>query len=267
MKYAGILVFVVLLSCKSKETEKTTLLAPEAIVMAAPLFECENLFFTDSVEVTMKFSLPDSKIKYTLDETEVVQASNDYNQPIRLYETTVVRAKNFHPEFQSDNDSRLKVVRTNTKLKGSKIQIVPEPNERYQGNGASSLSDHIKGTTAFANGDAWLGFQTDSVFLNIDFLEGQAISKVTVSTIANHGAWIFLPKQITVFSGKQEVGKVDLKKPLEVDNTRLEFIEIPIKKNTYSNLRIVVSSVNKIPEWHQGKGTVAWFFVDEILVE
>ena len=209
----------------------------------------------------------DSKIKYTLDETEVLETSNTYNKPIWLNETTVVKANNFHPEFQSSTDAKLKVVKTNIKLKGSKIEISHVPNERYKGNGASTLSDHIKGTTAFANGNAWLGFQTDSVSIDINFSEEQTISKVTLSTLANHGAWIFLPKQIAIFSGTQEVGNMDIKKPKETDTARLEFIEIPIKENTYDNLRIVVSSVNKIPEWHQGKGTVAWFFTDEILVE
>lgn len=269
MKYTfvSVLVFGLLLSCKSKEKEKTAFLASEMVVMAAPLFACENLFFTDSVKVAMKFSLSDSKTKYTLDGSDVDKTSKDYNKPIWLNETTLVKAKNFHPEFQSSTDARLKVIRTNTKMEGSKIQITPSSNERYKGNGTSTLSDHIKGTTAFANGNTWLGFQSDSVSLDINFSKEQSISKVIISTIVNHGAWIFLPKQITIFSGTQEVGEIDLKKPLETDKARLEFIEIPVKANTYENLRIVVSSVNKIPEWHQGKGTLAWFFTDEILVE
>jgi len=265
--YATVFIFGLLLSCNPKEMEKISYLSSEEMTMAAPLLECENLFFTDSVEVAMRFSLSDSSINYTLDGSEVSSTSKTYEKPIRLHKTTVVKAKNFHPEFQSSSAANLKVVKTNRKLLGSKIIVNPEPNERYQGCGASSLNDFTKGTTAFANGNAWLGFQTDSIQIAVDFSEGKNISKVTVSSFANHGAWIFLPKEIKVFSAGQEVGAVGLQEPLEAATAKLEFIDIPITENRYNNLNIVVYAVNEIPKWHQGKGTVAWFFTDEILVE
>lgn len=269
MKYLHIiiLVFGLLLSCNSKEKKKTSYLSSQDIVMAAPILEYDNLFFTDSVEVTMKFSLPNSSIKYTLDGSDVTSDSKTYEKPIFLNKTTQIEAQNFHQEFQWSTSAILKVVKTNTKLMGSKIEISPSPNERYQGNGVISLSDHIKGTTAFANGNAWLGFQADSVLMKVNFPEVKSLSKVMVSTIANHGAWIFLPKIITVFSGNSKVGSTEVLYPSEQDKTRLEFIEIPIEAKEYENLKIMVTSLNEIPEWHQGKGTLPWLFIDEILIE
>lgn len=262
-----ILIFGLLLSCNSKEEGKTSYSSSQNIVMAAPILEYDNLLFTDSVEVTMKFSLPNSKIKYTLDGSKVTNASKTYEKPIFLDKTTLIEAQNFHPEFQWGTSAILKVVKTNTKLMGSKIEMSPSPNERYQGNGIISLTDHIKGTTAFANGNAWLGFQADSILIKVNFPEPKRLSTVTVSTIANHGAWIFLPKTITVFSRNRKLGSTEVLYSSEQDKARLDFIEVPIEAGTYENLRIIVSSLNEIPEWHQGKGTLPWLFIDEILIE
>ena len=262
-----ILVFGLLLSCNSKEKKNTSYLSSQDMVMSAPILECDNLFFTDSVAITMNFSLPDSSIKYTLDDSEVDTQSKTYIKPISLKETTTIRAKNFHPEFHSGASTTLKVIRTNTKLVGSTVTITPSPNERYRGNGNSSLTDRKKGTTSFASGNEWLGFQADSVEVDIDFPASQSISKVTVSTLSNHGAWIFLPESIVVFSRTQKVGAIEVQPLSEDDTSRLEFIEIPIKEDSYDNLKIVVRSLKEIPEWHQGKGTLPWLFTDEILVE
>ena len=271
MRYTQLVIVLLglLFSCntKEKEEEESAYLTAVNTLMAAPLLECENLFFTDSVKVAMKFSLPDSNIKYTLDGSDVRAESKTYEKPLLLDKTTLLKAKNFHPEFQSSNDASIKVIKTNSKLAGSKIDVNPNPNERYKATGTSSLTDHIKGTSSFANGNAWLGFQSDSIRMEIKLSQAQTLSKVIVSTMVNHGAWIFVPKKITVFSGTREIGKVDLPKPSKEDTFRLEFIDIPIKKDIYDSLSIMVSSVNEIPEWHQGKGTVAWFFTDEILVE
>jgi len=269
MNYLGLVILILgfLLSCNSSEKDKTTYLASQDMVMASPIIECDNLFFTDSIEVKINFAMPNSHIRYTIDGSEVNAQSGKYTAPLLLKETTTIKAKNFHPEFQSGVSNTLQVIRTNTKLKGSTVSVNPAPNERYQAHGNSSLTDLQKGTLAFANDNSWLGFQADSVLVAINFSEAQSISKITVSALTNHSAWIFLPKSIAVFSGNKNIGAIEIKKPSEGGSSRLEFIEIPIEKNSYRNLKVVVASLPGIPEWHQGKGTLPWFFMDEILVE
>jgi len=269
MRFIGVMILVLtlFLSCNSTEKEKVSYLSSQDMVMAPPIIESNSLFFTDSVEVKMNFAMPNSTIRYTLDGSQVNEQSQQYGKAILLKETTTLKAKNFHPEFQSGPSTTLKVMRTNTKLAGSTVEINPAPNERYQGNGNFSLTDLKKGTLAFANDNSWLGFQSDSVTADIKFSKAQSISKVTVSAMANHGAWIFLPKSITIFSGKKEIGTTIIQKPSEGDASKLEFIEIQIEENKYENLKVLVTSLEEIPEWHQGKGTPPWLFVDEILVE
>ena len=35
----------------------------------------------------------------------------------------------------------------------------------------------------------------------------------------------------------------------------------------YSKDYVVIENMDSIPEWHPGKGTLPWLFLDEILVE
>ena len=267
MRYSGFIVFLIVLFISCSTEKKVDYLSSEKMRMASPILSADKLFFTDSVSVSMNFALPNSVIKYTLDNSKVTDQSKTYNTPILLTETTTISAKNYHPQFQSGNTTNLKVIKTNSKLTGSTISVNPSPNEKYQGSGASSFNDHKKGTASFSSGNSWLGFQNDSIRINIDLSHLQSIKKVLLSTMVNHGAWIFLPKEITVLSKGKIVGAIIVQPPLENDTSGLEFIEIPIKEGNYDHLKIIVSSLDEIPEWHQGKGTTPWFFTDEILVE
>lgn len=263
--YGVLLALSFLWGCASK-AEKAYL-AAQNVRMTAPILECTNPFFTDSVRVTTKFDLPDAEIRYNLDQTHITEASPTFHKPLYLKESTTIQAKVFHPEYQSSPTTALRVLRTNSMLLGSTITITPKPSEPYQANGAQTLTDHRKGSTAFANGNAWLGFQSDTVAFKIDFKRDTPVSKVILSTLLNHGAWIFLPKHIRVLSGNRELGAIQLAAPAAPEQTQFEFIEIPLEKVRTNRLEIMVTPLDSIPQWHQGKGTPAWFFIDEILVE
>jgi len=266
MRYSYLfLIFAGLLfSCKS---ENLVYLSSDEVHMSAPIIQSENLFFADSAVVTMRFSMPETIIKYTTNNSEVTHTSTDYNTPIILKKSTTIQAKNFHPDYISGETAILKLRKTNSKLAASVIAVQPAANQRYSGTGEATLTDLKKGSLSFSNNDKWLGFQEDSIRISIDFTAAKTVSKVVVSTMANHGAWIFLPHKIEVYAEQQMIGSTTIKTPQQEDITTLEFIEIPVSKNQYKELKIEIISLGEIPKWHQGSGTIPWFFTDEILVE
>ncbi len=251
-------------SCKS---ENIVYLSSDEVHMSAPIIHSDNLFFADSAVVTMNFSMPETIIKYTTNTSEVTHTSTDYNTPIILKKSATIQAKNFHPDYISGETAILKLRKTNSKLAASVIAVQPAANHRYSGTGEATLTDLKKGSLSFSNDDKWLGFQEDSIRILIDFPTAKTVSKVVVSTMANHGAWIFLPHKIEVYSENIKIGSKVIKAPQQEDNNTLEFIEIPVLKNLYKNIKIEIISLSEIPKWHQGSGTIPWFFTDEILVE
>ncbi|MFS4416055.1 chitobiase/beta-hexosaminidase C-terminal domain-containing protein [Maribacter sp. 2307ULW6-5] len=235
--------------------------------MAVPILETEAVFFTDTARVQAHFSVPNAVVRYTIDGTEVSETSNIYSRPLVLEQTTTVRAKAFHPQFISGPSSSLQVVRTNDLLADAAITLRPGPSERYAGSGAQALNDGAKGTMAFGNDSAWLGFNVDTLSLGVALPKARKISKVTLSSLVHHGAWIFAPAQITVFHRGDEIGSLALPAPQEGDAVQFAFLEVPLLPGAYDRFTVRVSSLSQIPDWHQGQGSLPWFFVDEILVE
>lgn len=265
MRYiAAFFIIVLTMSCNGQKTSYTT---TNIFQLAPPQLITEQVLFKDSTRVVMNFSFPETTIHYTLDGSEVTTESMAYTAPITLNSTAVVKAKNFHQDFQSSPTVSISVARIYKNRASTTISITPEPHERYEANGAKSLTDSKKGSLQFSNDDTWLGFQTDTISLNMSFSKATHISKIVLSTMKSHGNWIFSPKAILVFSQGKKVGSTILPLASQQDIAELQFIQIPIKKQEYTTLKVLVVSLDEIPEWHQGKDTPAWTFIDEILIE
>lgn len=260
----SLLSIVLVFACtekKAPEFASTTLFA-----LSAPQIHTSKILFQDTTEIRVDFSFQDAIIKYTLDGTEVTEQSPNYSKPFILSESAMLKAKSYHPDYQESPTNSIQVTRIKENINAAKIAITPEPDAKYQGQGAKSLIDLKKGTLQFSN-DAWLGFQEPRVTAHLNFSKAKKVSKIVLSSLANHNSWIFLPNEITILSDEKMVGQLTLEVPAESRAAALHYIEIPIDPNNYTNLKIVVSPLKNIPEWHPGKDTPAWFFMDEILIE
>lgn len=260
----SLLSIVLVFACtekKAPEFASTTLFA-----LSVPQIHASKILFQDSTEIRVDFSFQDAIIKYTLDGTEVTEQSPNYSKPIVLSESTTLKVKSYHRDYQESLTNSIQVRRIKESINSAKISVAPNPHKKYQGHGAESLIDLNKGTLQFSS-NAWLGFQEPRVTASLNFSQAKKVSKIVVSSLANYNSWIFLPSKITVLSNEKTVGEFVLKTPSEYEPASLRYIEIPLEPNTYSSLKIVVSTLKNIPKWHPGKDTPAWFFMDEILIE
>jgi hypothetical protein len=102
----------------------------------------------------------------------------------------------------------------------------------------------------------------------LEFEQETTISKLIISSLNDHGSWIFLPKGIQVFTNdKQELGMAVIPIPTEMEPKTIALLDVPIVPGTYKNIEIYIDLLETIPQWHQGTGTPPFFFIDEILVE
>ena len=85
-------------------------------------------------------------------------------------------------------------------------------------------------------------------------------------------SWIFAPKKLLVY-GSKDGTEYDLLQTLTFPPTlegaanSLEFLEATFPKTSLRFVKVVLEHFEGIPEWHPGKGTLPWLFVDEILIE
>ena len=259
-----ILIVTTLISCN---IEKHSYDETGNFQLAVPILKVDSTLFKNSTMVTMNLGFPNSEIRYTTDGKEVEPNSPVYNDPLKLDHSATIKAKVFHNDFKSSEQTTLQVTQIANNISNSSISIEPQPHENYKGLGAAGLIDMQKGSLQFRSGNKWLGFQTSPVSITIDLNNEMSLSLLKVSCLQNQGGWIFTPKKITVFSESGEIGEITIKNASKKQENQLKIISIPIKEGTYSKLKIMVYSLNEIPQWHQGKNTFPWLFLDEILVE
>ncbi|MFS4456712.1 chitobiase/beta-hexosaminidase C-terminal domain-containing protein [Maribacter sp. 2304DJ31-5] len=254
-----------ILSCKEEVSND---FAPtRTFKLAPPQFVVDSLLFKESARIEVDFDLADAQIRYTDDGKEVTENSNLYQHPLSTDTSALYTFRAFHPDYQKSDAVYVKLIQIKNDISGTAVTVAPDPHSNYLGKGSNGLTDLQKGTIQFRKGKEWSGFQTKEIKINLNFEKAILISKLTVSTLRDHGSWIFSPRSIIVLTNGKKLGELMLAPPKNGQSTQTEFLEIPIIKGKYKTVDVQIHSLKKIPEWHQGKGTVPFFFMDEILIE
>ena len=107
--------------------------------------------------------------------------------------------------------------------------------------------------------------------MTLDLGTPQSVGTITAGFLQQQGSWIFLPSSVTC--------------SVSVDDstwTALPEVRYPVRQTaevivrdcafaaggaTARYVRIVAKNVGTCPPWHDGAGSNAWLFVDEIFVE
>lgn len=144
------------------------------------------------------------------------------------------------------------------------IQLKPDPSEKYPGGGKVSLTDFEKGSLNFRE-KTWMGFDKQVIEVEFTFEKNRAIKEVILSSMQDHGSWIFLPEKIEVITPTDTVLS-QWEIPNEAEAAKLSFLHIPLDDIETQKLRIRITTPEKIPDWHPGTGHQPWLFVDEIII-
>ncbi|MGB3149145.1 MAG: chitobiase/beta-hexosaminidase C-terminal domain-containing protein [Maribacter sp.] len=267
-KIAFIVVFYVLLySCKEAKDTKFVYTTEDIFELAPPRIEVDSLLFRNSARVSAEFNMQDSQIRYTTDGSPVTESSTLYTEPLRVDGPAKFVFSSFHPAYKKSKEVHTRLIQLKYNVSNAKVTLKPNPHSNYEGNGAKGLVDLKKGTLQFRGDKNWLGFQSDQVLIRLEFNEETPITKLVVSSLNDHGSWIFGPKGIEVRSNGLKIGELKRAVPQEMEPKRLKLLDISITEGTYKNIEIQIDLIEVIPDWHQGKGTVPFLFIDEILVE
>ncbi|WP_396637513.1 chitobiase/beta-hexosaminidase C-terminal domain-containing protein [Maribacter sp. R77961] len=266
-----IVLFIVgaLLLCACEQDKKATIqyAADNLFELAAPKIVVDSLLFSKSAKVSAVFHMKDAQVRYTTDGSPVTSKSNLYTEPLLVEEATQFAFCSFHPDYKKSEEVYTRLIQLQRNISNAQVTLDPAPHSNYTGNGAQGLVDLQKGTLQFRGTHTWLGFQNDQISIKLDFDKELPISKLIVSTLKDHGSWIFAPQAIEVRAKGRKIGELNLDHPTEMEPKQIELLDIFVAEASYKNIEIKIDLMEEIPEWHQGKGTVPFLFIDEILVE
>ncbi|MGK9477770.1 alpha-L-fucosidase [Melioribacter sp. OK-6-Me] len=229
-------------------------------------FSTAGTTFKDSIEVRINCDIPDSKIYYTLDGSQPDSSSSCYNGRIIIDSTTTITA-------MAISRNGKKSLPVQTKYYKGKYEIVSltEYSSEYSGGGKYALVNGVHGSSYFKDGN-WQGYHGKDLEVIIDLEKNRDINKISIGFLKDINAYIFLPKVINFYVSENVdnftlIGKKFPEESEEKEKSEVQNISINTNGIKCRYIKIEAKNIGVCPEWHIGKGSKAWLFVDEITVE
>lgn len=244
--------------------------AQEQFQLAPPVLKYSSVFFTEIIPVTLLFGQTGTQIFFTLNGKEPMQKDAIYSKTIQIKKSlTTLKAKVFGKDFLPSETVQAKFIKDGLKIKS--IQQ-PVSDEKFPGIGVQTLFDN-EGGIADLHDKNFLGYQADSIEINIVLEKKEKIDSVLLNLLQDHGSWIFLPQEISVFyfDGKKKKFEFMAKNEIASDSvfrgssTIFKIVRAG-KKISSDQLKIIIQPLQSMPQGHPGEGKQSWLFIDEIKI-
>ncbi len=223
--------------------------------------------FQDSMTVRLLSDGEGVAIYYTLDGTTPTLESARYTAPISLTRSATVRAL---PAVGGELGIETSEARFIEGKRVRGITFEKKYSPKYAGHGDATVADGLRASAAFDDGK-WLGFESADMIATLDLGEAQPIRNITAGFLQQQGSWIFLPSRVTCsvsLDGKTWKTLPDVTYPVA------QTAEVVVRDCTFRTgeikaryVKVVARNVGTCPPWHEGAGSNAWLFVDEIFAE
>lgn len=254
---SGYFLFIAFLSA-------TRLFGQDSFQLAPPIIKYHTVFFKKENKADIIFAQQATAIHYTTNGKEPTINDGVYTIPIRIKKNfTTLKAKVFGTGFLASETAQVTFIKDGIAIKDiTNIQ----PNEKYSGEGANTLIDN-KGGSPSIQSKTWLGFREDSVVFTIVTAKKQEIKSIMFQLLQDYKSWIFFPDKVEVFGNMEKLGELLIEKSEHSETQLIKPFLIPFAKKINTGIiQLKIYTCNKIPDWHPGKGTRGWLFIDEIKI-
>lgn len=140
----------------------------------------------------------------------------------------------------------------------------------YDGSGAFTLVDGVKGSTNFNDGN-WKGYYKDDLVATIDLGQPTSVRAVETHAIQDIGSWIFMPAGVVVEVSPdgehfRRLGTATHAIPVTAAERILYDFRVKKRAENVRYVRVTARNLGTCPEGHAGAGQGAHLFVSEIVV-
>lgn len=229
----------------------------------------DNDFFVLGPKDSVRFKhpMPGAIIRYTLDGSAPDSLrSPAYSTPLHFTRATRVRTITVRPGWlTSDTTDHTFFVRS--AFNPTFTRFVLPPDKNYTAQKEATLFDNRKGDPGnFREG--FIGTKENPFELLCGFSESKQIGEVLVSTLKNTGSYIMPPQRVELWAGQDSVNMKKISEVIPVQPSqhqmnRIELQRLPVN-GSYRYFRLKLLNVQKLPSWHDGRGTKGWVFLDEV---
>ena len=241
------------------------------IKLSSPTIDQDSSIIPKHLDIKIKHLLPGIVIRYTTDGSEPDSlTSPQYKNAFRIASNTTIKTKAFKKGWISSD----MVQRTfyKSEIKPDTIYLISKPDPKYQASGANTLADYELGGQNFSNGK-WLGYKDVTMEFVAGFKQPKLITEAYFNALVDYGSYIMPIVSITV-QGSND-GKTFKKittsnflvptKPSSMKENKTFSCKFPAN-SSYRYYKFTVLNIKKLPDWHPGKGTPGWIFIDELFL-
>jgi hypothetical protein len=244
--------------------------AEKQIALSPPILVNETTILGAHDKVIFKHQIAGTKIKYTIDGSIPDSINSiEYTQPFAIKNSSEIQAIAVKEGWIKSTP--LKVQMLHKGQQPTKGQMLTEASIKYPGLGAKTFINGVRGSILNLQDTNWIAFQEGPFVAIFEYTEPKAIQQLAFCWGLQIPAYVFPPVSITVSGSHDNKTFVRLteKKFAPFDKNDRDgvklmttFIDLPAK--TYKYYKVESQNVSKIPQWHPGKGTPGWLFIDEI---
>ena len=204
--------------------------------------------------------VPNADIRYALGDTPIEKATK-YHQPIALNRSTTFKATVF--SGKATNTITTGEV-TFHKAIDKKVSYSPLYHKSYQGQGEATLTNIIRGTKNFHDGQ-WLGWLGDDVTLTLNLEQATEVREVRIGAMDAQASGIYFPVKFMVSlsnDGKNYREVATHNEPCVVrGKATLKDFVLKFSPTEARYIKLTLKNIKTPP-----KGGDTWLFIDEILV-
>ncbi len=179
-----------------------------------------------------------------------------------------LKAKYLNWEHGHESDIPKKIVSVKNLAINGTIKATTKLNNKYKN--IEVLIDGKQGYLDFSTGQ-WIGLEGSDLELIIDMNSIKPISKINLSYLQNPSNYIFSPKLFEVSFSNDGL---TFGKPLQYSvstkiNNNSDFIDT-LNIETQEKARFIkinIQSIVRVPKGYIAEGSLAWFFIDEIIIK
>ncbi|MBO3699543.1 c-type cytochrome domain-containing protein [Roseivirga sp. E12] len=236
----------------------------EEVQLNTPRMVYESSFFDDKMTITVPYSLSNTDIYYQIgnDDPQILQG-----REIELTASSkvTVYAKKEGWKDSEKAEQAFILVRPN-RFKKNDLKF--DPKGTYKAKGIETLFDLKKGSENFRDGN-WLGFNGDDMIVDVELSETRSLESVFISTLDDTGSWIFPPTELEIWGGStsgnlKKLNTLSISSPDGPEPKHMIIHELTFDKADLKYVRVIAKNYGDLPDWHPGKDTPAWLFIDEI---
>ena len=214
--------------------------------------------------VTLNKGVKDLKLFYQINQEETV-----------LYDSTFIISESANIKtWAVKNDASygdlLQIELYKHKGLGAKISDLNTYSKTYNGGGNNAIVDGLRGGLNFRDGH-WQGYFGTDFEATITFDSIQRIDSVISSFYQYNLSWIFMPKQILVYTsvdGDNYYKRAKLSPQISAKQEGRFFKEFVMSFPEIEAKYVKIKAVNYgvCPDWHPAAGSKSWLFVDEVRI-